>query len=381
MSVGIIIEANPFHNGHKYLINEIKKLYPNETIIGVMSTSFTMRGEISLLDKFSKIKILLSEGLDLVFELPIGQTLQSADYFSSSCVKILNQVGVDKLVVGCEKEDISIIDYFYQLIKTTKYNELLKDNLNKNLSYKKAVETTLNEMDIDKQLIELFLSPNMTLAFQYYRTIKYCYYPIELVLIKRTNNYYHNSINETNIASATDIRNMYIHNQNIDKYVPYTPSFINIREAEQKLSSIICFHLLKNEPLGIDKEGIYNYCQKNIKYNSSFTEITEQLANKKYTTSRIRRFLLSNLLSIISKNDIIYLRLIGISMKGSLYLKELPRKIKDIIFSSPLELNSSNDIKELNNEEILCTKLYGLLINDENYYLNEYKLPIKKEGK
>ena len=68
-------------------------------------------------------------------------------------------------------------------------------------------------------------------------------------------------------------------------------------------------------------------------------------------------------------------------MKGSLYLKELPRKIKDIIFSSPLELNSSNDIKELNNEEILCTKLYGLLINDENYYLNEYKLPIKKEGK
>ena len=52
--VGIIIETNPFHNGHMYFINEIKEKYQPDLIIAVTSTSFTMRGEISLLNKFDK---------------------------------------------------------------------------------------------------------------------------------------------------------------------------------------------------------------------------------------------------------------------------------------------------------------------------------------
>lgn len=381
MAVGIIIEANPFHNGHQYLIKEIKNRYPHEPLVGVMSTSFTMRGEISLLDKFSKVKILLSEGVDLVFELPIGQTLQSADYFSSSCVRILNQVGIDKLVVGCESDDVSLIDYLYQLTKCNEYNEILKEKLNKKLSYKKAIDHTLNEMGIDKRTIELFLSPNMTLALQYYRAIKDYQYPIELILIKRTNNYYINNVDETNIVSATDIRRLYLESKPINKYVPYEPNFIDLCEAEKKLSSIISFHLLKSTAQSIDKEGIFYYCQKNINYNPSFTKISEELANTKYTASRIRRFLLANLLSITPKNDIIYLRLIGMSNKGCLYLKDLPKTTKELIFSSPLELKDNDDKVSLNKEEIICSKLYGLLISDENFYLNEYKLPIKKEGK
>ena len=54
-SVGIICEYNPFHNGHLYHINKIKEMFPDYTIILVMSSSFTERGEVSIVNKFDKI--------------------------------------------------------------------------------------------------------------------------------------------------------------------------------------------------------------------------------------------------------------------------------------------------------------------------------------
>ena len=80
--LGIVIEANPFHNGHKYFIDKcIEQLNPN-LVIAITSTSFTMRGELSLLNKFDKSKILLDHGVDIVIELPFSQAVQSADFFA-----------------------------------------------------------------------------------------------------------------------------------------------------------------------------------------------------------------------------------------------------------------------------------------------------------
>lgn len=384
MSVGIIIEANPFHYGHRYLINKAKELYPNETIIGITSTSFSMRGELSLLDKFSKIRILLNEGFDLVFELPIAQTLQSADYFSDKCVRILHKLNVNNIVAGCECDDIRVFDYLFKIINSVEYKNQFLKQISLKLSYKKAVEKTLRKLNIDSELIEVFLSPNMTLAFQYYTTIKKNNFNIQLNLIKRTNNYYINPITGNNIISASDIRRLYVNNIEIAQYVPYKPSFIDLTEAEKKLNTIICFQYIQkelNDENITDYEGITNYIVKNIKFEKYFSKLVENLANKKYSASRIRRILISSILKLSSLNESIYLRLLGINNTGKEYLNKLPKKCKEIIFSSPNELKKvDNEIKKLLEEEIKTTRLYGLLLNDEKFYLNEYKLPIKKEG-
>ena len=88
--VGIICEYNPFHNGHIYHLQKIKEMYSDSMIILVMSTSFTMRGEISTLNKWDKTSIALSYGVDLVIELPTFYSTNSADTFVEGAIKLLN---------------------------------------------------------------------------------------------------------------------------------------------------------------------------------------------------------------------------------------------------------------------------------------------------
>ena len=133
--IGIVIEANPFHNGHKYFIDTIKNKYNPDLIIAVTSTSFSMRGEISLIDKFDKTKILLDNNVDIVMELPVVNTLQSADYFASASIKILNNLGVTDLVFGSETEDLSLYEKVYDSLifkeQSSSKNLSKKDNFNK----------------------------------------------------------------------------------------------------------------------------------------------------------------------------------------------------------------------------------------------------------
>ena len=89
---GIVIEANPFHNGHKYFIDKIKQDYKPDVLIAVTSTSFSMRGEISLIDKFDKTKILLENGIDIVLELPFTYAIQSADFFAKKGCRKTNSL-------------------------------------------------------------------------------------------------------------------------------------------------------------------------------------------------------------------------------------------------------------------------------------------------
>ena len=77
--VGIIAEYNPFHNGHKYQIDKIKEKYPDSLIIVCLSSSFTQRGELSIINKFDKTKIAINSGVDIVVELPYVYTTQSSD--------------------------------------------------------------------------------------------------------------------------------------------------------------------------------------------------------------------------------------------------------------------------------------------------------------
>ena len=105
--IGIIAEYNPFHNGHLYQINKIKEKYPDSILIGVVSSSFTQRGDISILNKWDKAKLSLANGLDLVIELPFVYATQSSDIFAKGAINILNKLKIDTLVFGTESDNIN----------------------------------------------------------------------------------------------------------------------------------------------------------------------------------------------------------------------------------------------------------------------------------
>ena len=88
-SCGIIVEYNPFHNGHRYHVEMARKITGAEVVIAVMSGNFLQRGEPAIIDKWHRANEALQNGVDLVVELPVEWAVQSADYFAKGAVKIL----------------------------------------------------------------------------------------------------------------------------------------------------------------------------------------------------------------------------------------------------------------------------------------------------
>ena len=103
--IGIIAEYNPFHNGHAFQISEIKKLFPAEEIVAVMSGSFTQRGTPAILDKWTRARLAVEGGVDLILELPFVYAVRSAQDFARGGVNLLAKLGIDKLAFGAEFSD------------------------------------------------------------------------------------------------------------------------------------------------------------------------------------------------------------------------------------------------------------------------------------
>ena len=81
---GIIAEYNPFHNGHAYQLRKARTETDADYIIIVMSGNFVQRGAPALLDKYTRTKMALLEGADLVIELPAIWSSASAEYFAGA---------------------------------------------------------------------------------------------------------------------------------------------------------------------------------------------------------------------------------------------------------------------------------------------------------
>ena len=78
---GVIVEYNPFHNGHLYHLQQARKISGADCIIAVMSGSFLQRGEPAIIDKFYRTKAALSAGADIIVELPYAYAVQSSEFF------------------------------------------------------------------------------------------------------------------------------------------------------------------------------------------------------------------------------------------------------------------------------------------------------------
>ena len=126
--VGIIAEYNPLHNGHMYHLEEINKENPDLKIL-VLSGALTMRGDLSIYNKFIKAKEALQAGIDIVIELPLAYSMQRADIFASNAVSILNLARVNEIIIGSENNDISLYESIYK-------NNI--ENRNKDISMKES---------------------------------------------------------------------------------------------------------------------------------------------------------------------------------------------------------------------------------------------------
>ena len=61
---GIVAEYNPFHNGHKYHLEQSKAMTGADYTVVVLSGNFVQRGVPALLDKFKRTEMALLNGAD-----------------------------------------------------------------------------------------------------------------------------------------------------------------------------------------------------------------------------------------------------------------------------------------------------------------------------
>ena len=375
--LGLILEINPFHKGHQYFINEaIKKCNPDITI-AITSTSFTMRGDVSLISKFDKTNILLNNKVDLVVELPVCKTLNSADFFGDQTVKILNKFGITDLAFGIEDGKEEILFSIFNIINSENFINLIKNNVNSEISYKNAFSEAFLKVSNNKDLLKYLEKPNFTLALQYLKATQKYNKSINIHPITRIDNYYSNS-DELLFTSAYTIRQMIKNNEDISNLIACDSNMIQNIDYDKLFNLIKYRFLIDNKnitEIHLINEGIENYISKNLSYNS-LDACLNNLCNKKYTKSRFMRIFINSLLNISNTYDINseYYRILGFNKNGQNYINTLPESFKKLI-----KTTLKNDSSETTTYELKATKLYSELTNNNIYNL-EFKIPIKKEN-
>ena len=206
---GIIAEFNPFHNGHKYLLDQAEGLK-----IVAMSGNFTQRGEPSIVDKWTRAQMALENGADLVVELPFLVSVQAADFFGQGAVDILARLGIDTLSFGTEE----VLDY--QKIAdlyTEKGAEMEKfvENLPDSLSYPQKTQAMWKEfagLDFSGN------TPNHVLALAYAKAV--AGRNIRLHPINRQGAGYHSVDKDVDFASATALRQHQRDKDFLERFMP-----------------------------------------------------------------------------------------------------------------------------------------------------------------
>ncbi len=365
-SVGIICEYNPFHNGHLYHLKKVKELYPDYTIILVMSSSFLQRGETSIINKWNKTNIALYHGIDIVVELPFVFSTQSSDIFAKGSIEILKHLKVDILLFGSESNNIELLNNIADIKLSKNYNQLVKKNLKNGISYPSAISKTVYELTNNK-----IDQPNDILGINYIMEIKKQKANIKPICIKRTNEYHSTDLNNE-ITSATSIRTAIKKNIDIKSYVP----IITYQHLNNRLHFIDNYYpYLKYKILteidqlfiynGVD-EGIENRIKKYIINSNSLDELIMNIKTKRYTYNRLMR-MFTHILCNFKKDDakkwqnIEYIRILGFSKNGQKYLNKVKKNI-DI----PIVTNYSQIKNDMLDFEFKITCVYASILNEKD---------------
>lgn len=353
--LGIITEYNPMHNGHIYHLNESKKITSSDYTILVMSGSFTQTGNIAILDKFTRAKLAVENGVDLVIELPTIYATASSEYFSFGAVKLLQDLKIiDSLCFGSECENLDILNNISNVL-IQKEEEIWKDikNEDKNITFATARNNVLKKYLNDDEINEIS-KPNNILGIEYLKSLKKLKSNIKPYIIKRVSSNYNElalNNNEFNFTSATSIRTA-IKNNEIDKIQKYIPD--NVFEALNKYKNSINSDLYDYIRLSISNmslkdlseineitEGLENKIYKEIINFSDYDSFIKNIKSKRYIENKIKRIMINILLKINKKdfNSIVvkaptYAHILAMSPRATTLLSEISKCSKIPVITS-----------------------------------------------
>jgi len=206
-AVGLVTEYNPFHNGHLYHLNKAMELTGADISVAVMSGDFVQRGELAVLDKYTRASMALNSGVNLVVELPVNYAVSSAESFAAGALKVLDYIKADSIAFGSESGNIERLSNLAHILcdnEDTLYKEISKYTAN-GISYAAARQKVVEKLT-DKDTAAMLTSSNNILAVEYLKAIIKNNYAIKPYTIKRQGDSYNDTDIRSEYASATALR-------------------------------------------------------------------------------------------------------------------------------------------------------------------------------
>lgn len=332
MATGIICEFNPFHYGHKYLINKVKE--ENKAVICCMSGNFVQRGEFAVYDKFTRAKTALEGGADLVIELPAACSTLSAEGFAKSAVSLLEGTGIiNEIAFGAETEDLEQLKRTADLLNDSKIKAEITREMKKGLPYPLARKNVLKT--------DLLDTPNNILACEYLR-----FAAVPCKAVKRIGKGHDT---DDTLYSASAIRSTL----DINK-------ISTIKNCETAVLSKLR-QMSKEDFAKIAdvNEGLENRIYNAARNAGSLEELYDLIKTKRYTMARIRRIILRSYLGIFDNSaNVPYIRILGFNGTGKELLSDM-KKTADLPIVTKYS-ECSDDIRAYFEKECSYTDLYNL---------------------
>ena len=368
MKIGIVAEFNPLHSGHRYLIECARKIADenNGEVICVMSEFFTQRGEVAIVDGYTRAKEAVRSGCDVVIALPYLGSVAYGDDFAKKSIEILSGAGITHLIFGTENKDVNMFEEIY----TKQQNKNREE-------YKKLLKTGFNHAKINSVLFGLENNnPNFSLAYSYYKAIREANLDIKLIPVKREGQ----GLNSSDISgevhlSATAIRRN-INDEKIEKYL--SKEMVADLRKETMASEDMLFPYLKYKILSLGKagieqiydvsEGLENRIYEATLKAKTYSNLVELIATKRYSNKKIQRVLL-HILTNTTKEDYKEnfstnnFRVLAVKKHKAAIIREINRDGK--ISLHPL-LNSKNSMKF--EQDIKVARIYEMLFSNKDIF-------------
>lgn len=394
-ATGIIVEYNPFHNGHKLHSSTAKKVANADVVIAVMSGNFLQRGEPAFTDKWSRTEMALNNGVDLVFELPYTFATGHAPTFTEGAIRLLDAACCDSYCFGSEEGQILPFENSLTLLKEqhVHYEAIIQTAISQGYSYPSALNSAYKQITHENLMHQPFVDltkPNNILGFHYMQAAQKIKSKMRPMTIERVGAAYHDEqLHENMIGSATGIRKNFFASSQLHEVQNFIPKnvyeLLNAQQAQSKsfghwgaFYPFLRMMILRDGPKRLAEiaditEGIENLLYRAALQHNNFEDFMQTVKSKRYTWTRIQRMLTHIYTGYTYEmRDTIktptYLRLLGMTSNGRLYLNKNKKDFKLPIVS---KVSSASDPSL--DIDIHATNMYALGINEQAMINTDFK--------
>lgn len=391
-AVGIVVEYNPFHNGHAYHLIQAKQAAQADIAIAVMSGSFLQRGEPAMVDKWTRTKMALASGVDIVIELPYVYSTASATDFAKGAIALLSAIGCDSFVFGSEDGTIQPFLNTYHLIKQHRdeYDAFIRTSLQTGASFPKSLHYAYDQLTQKYPSTYINLAqPNNILGFHYIEAADRLGSSIKPLTIPRIAAGYHDDLQEgATIASATGIRKELAETGSLHGVKNVLPKasyeyLCNWHESYAQFASweafwpLLQFTIIRHSPNELTRyaevtEGIEHALLKAAKTSNTFKNFMEKIKSKRYTWTRLQR-MLTHIYTGFTKEQLhtfdtpSTIRLLGMTSQGQQYLGQHKKE-----FTLPLVSRVASTDDKMLAIDLHASEIYNFSVEYSNA---PHKLP------